>query len=51
MCFETEPDAIGASADVDGIEQVGLLVATTQATAIQLYQSLGFRSLAASTGL
>ncbi len=29
---------------VDGVEQIGLMVATTQAAAIGLYQSLGFRS-------
>lgn len=31
------------AARVEGIEQTGLLVATTQAAAIALYQSLGFR--------
>lgn len=32
------------AASVEGIEQIGLLVAITQAAAIALYQSLGFRS-------
>lgn len=32
------------AASVQGIEQIGLMVATTQAAAIALYQSLGFRS-------
>jgi ribosomal protein S18 acetylase RimI-like enzyme len=30
--------------DVEGIEQVGLMVATSQTAAIALYESLGFRS-------
>jgi ribosomal protein S18 acetylase RimI-like enzyme len=29
---------------VEGVEQIGLMVATTQTAAIALYQSLGFRS-------
>jgi ribosomal protein S18 acetylase RimI-like enzyme len=32
------------AARVEGIEQIGLLVATTQVAAMGLYQSLGFRS-------
>jgi hypothetical protein len=32
------------AARVKGIEQLGLLVATTQAAAMELYQTLGFRS-------
>lgn len=32
------------AARIDGIEQIGLMVATTQTAAIALYQSLGFRS-------
>jgi ribosomal protein S18 acetylase RimI-like enzyme len=32
------------AARVEGIEQIGLLVATTQAAAMGLYQAIGFRS-------
>jgi ribosomal protein S18 acetylase RimI-like enzyme len=32
------------AARVEGIEQIVLVVATTQGAAIALYQSLGFRS-------
>jgi ribosomal protein S18 acetylase RimI-like enzyme len=32
------------AARVEGVEQIGLMVATTQTAAIALYQSLGFRS-------
>jgi ribosomal protein S18 acetylase RimI-like enzyme len=35
---------LARAARVEGIEQIGLMVATTQAAAIGLYQSLGFRS-------
>jgi GNAT superfamily N-acetyltransferase len=36
--------ALEHAARVEGIEQIGLLVATTQAAAMGLYQTFGFRS-------